>query len=80
MRNEIYPLTVILDRYNGVYSGAKYLAFNLYPDCVPCDVLGDDMDCPDFWAKKHSFPIGKGNTMQDAVDNLYNLIKEEKGE
>ena len=71
---EIYPLTVILDRYNGVYSDAKYLAFNMYPDLIPYGVMGDDMDCSDFWGEKHTFPIGKGNTAQEAIDNLYSLM------
>ena len=32
MNNEMYPLTIIKDRYNGTYSGGMYLAFNLEYD------------------------------------------------
>lgn len=34
---ELYPLTIIKDRYSGVYSGGKWLAFNLDPEEIPMD-------------------------------------------
>lgn len=39
---DIYPLTIICDRYSGTYSGGEYLAFNLDFDEIPQEVLGDD--------------------------------------
>lgn len=38
--NDIYPLTIIRDRYNDVYSGGKYLAFNLDADEIPTAIWG----------------------------------------
>ena len=29
--DELYPVTIIRDRYSGTYSGALWLAFNMYP-------------------------------------------------
>ena len=75
---DIYPLTIICDRYDGTYSGAKYLAFNLHHDCIPYGVNGDDIECFDFWREKHNFPIGKGNTLTEAAVDLWKQMKEGK--
>ena len=40
--NNIYPLTIIRDRYCGSYSGGTYVAFNLESPEVPKEVFGDD--------------------------------------
>ena len=40
--NNIYPLTIIHDRYGGSYSGGTYVAFNLEAHKVPAEVFGDD--------------------------------------
>lgn len=42
MINNIYPLTVIYDRYNGSYSGGKYVVFNLESLDIPKEIFGDD--------------------------------------
>lgn len=41
----IYPLTIIRDRYCGSYSGGTYVAFNLESPEVPKEVFGDDCSC-----------------------------------
>ena len=67
----IYPLTVVEDRYGGCYSKGIYLAFNLEAWDVPEDVNGSDVDCVCFWdddAKEYA--IGKGDTAQEAIDDL----------
>ena len=48
-QEDIYPLTVIRDRYNGTYSGASYLAFNLDSNLVPSEVHDSDVPCSYFW-------------------------------
>jgi hypothetical protein len=42
-RNEtlLYPVTVIKDRYNGVYSKGKWTAFNCHADDIPLGIDGD---------------------------------------
>lgn len=66
-----WPLTIISDRYGGVYSGAKFLAFNLYRDNIPEAIGGDDPMEMEFWDKDHGkFWIGKGETPNDAVIDL----------
>ena len=47
--NNIYPLTIIRDRYSGSYSGGTYVAFNLEAHKVPAEVFGDDRTAMRFW-------------------------------
>lgn len=69
MNNEMYPLTIIKDRYNGTYSGGMYLAFNLEYDEIPLDVSGSDMNCANFW-KYTKLIVGKGANIKQAYDDL----------
>ena len=91
-QEDIYPLTVIRDRYNGTYSGASYLAFNLDSNSVPSEVHGSDIPCSYFWAliDEGNFVegkvacdyrdvvkyVGKGTTIGDAVIDLYRKMKD----
>jgi len=76
---EIYPLTVVKDRYNGEYSDAKYLAFNLSPWDVPCDIAEDDTDTEFFWGGSgahDTYNIGKGNSPESAILDLQRILFE----
>lgn len=64
-----YPLTIIRDRYDGVYSRACWLAFPLDYDEIPEDVTGDDVVCSLFW-ETYKEPVGKGAYANDAVIDL----------
>ena len=64
----ISPLTIISNRYG---EGGEFLAFNLESWDVPRDINKDGLDFWSFWhhdAKKYI--IGKGDTPQEALDNL----------
>ena len=76
--DKIYPLTVVADRYGGCYSKGKYLAFNLFPWDVPREIEGSDVECGGFWWSKASeaYTVGKGNTVNDAVEDLKRLLDE----
>jgi len=76
MIKEIYPLTIIADRYNGTYSGGKYTAWNLAHYDIPEDIDNDDENCAWFWAD-NKIPVGKGNTPQEAIKDLEELLKGE---
>ena len=57
---DIHPLTIINDRYGGVYSGGAYLAFKLEPWDVPKGVDGSDIECATFWDEDaKEYTIGK---------------------
>ena len=91
-QEDIYPLTVIRDRYNGTYSGASYLAFNLDSNLVPSEVHDSDVPCSYFWdlIDEGNFVegkvardyrdvvkyVGKGATIEDAVVDLYHKMKD----
>ena len=91
-QEDIYPLTVIRDRYNGTYSGAAYLAFNLDSNLVPSEVHDSDVPCSYFWdlIDEGNFVegkvardyrdvvkyVGKGATIEDAVVDLYRKMKD----
>lgn len=62
---QIYPLTIVKDRYGGSYSEGWFLAFNLDPDEVPTEIHSDDMTCMDFWNDFNGI-VGKGNTPGEA--------------
>ena len=64
----ISPLTIIKNRYG---EGGEFLAFNLESWDVPKEINDDGLDFISFWhhdAKKYI--IGKGDTPQQALDNL----------
>ena len=91
-QEDIYPLTVVRDRYNGTYSGASYLAFNLDSNLVPSEVHESDVPCSYFWdlidggnfvegkvARDYRDVVkyvGKGATIEAAVVDLYHKMKD----
>ncbi len=72
----IYPLTIITDRYGGIYSGGNFIALCCYPDEVPSEIIDTDLTCKKYWDKYYNddfvFPsIGVGNTLFEAVAQLF---------
>ena len=81
----IYPLTIIIDRYSGTYSGGAFTVWNLYPETVPDAIYSDDCTCDEFWYeigddeksynyRKYHNRYGVGNTIQAAIDDLYKKL------
>jgi hypothetical protein len=74
----IYPLTVVSDRYCGVYSRAAWTAWNRDPDCVPEEIYGGDDECMIYWDEEYNHEydlVGFGDTPQNAIDDLATKIK-----
>jgi len=79
-----YPFTLIMDRYGGTYSGGKFLAMNQFYDEIDTSIGSCDSEEMIFWNEfKQGEPIGflrdkmyigKGNTPQEAINDLINLI------
>jgi hypothetical protein len=68
---DIWPLIIIKDRYGGVYSGGKYIAWNTWIQYMPKEQEWGDTECSDFWLDYDgSPPCGRGATIQEAIDNL----------
>ena len=74
MEDEIYPLTITADRYNGAYSEGKFIAWNLLTEDVPDGAEGDDVDCHSFWLN-NEIVCGKGRTVSEALADLYIKLK-----
>lgn len=71
----IYPLTVVNDRYNGTYSGGEYTAWARYPEDIPEAVFGDDISCEKCFRTTHRI-YGCGATPNEAVIDLAKRLKE----
>ena len=71
-----YLVTIILDRYNGSYSGAKFIAYPQEPYEICNEVNSDDIACLTYWNDFSSI-IGKGNTPNEAYEDLLNNMKKE---
>lgn len=76
MEKDIYPLTIIKDRYTGCYSGGEYTAWNLDFYEIPADIDDEDVECKLFW-DNNTIPVGKGETPEEAIKNLEELLKGE---
>lgn len=66
------PCVITLDRYNGVYSGGKWTAFNEWS--VPPGAEDSDMECQEFW-DSYKNPVGKGATPADAFQDLVKQLE-----
>ena len=73
-QGDIWPVTILKDRYQGTYSGTQWLAFNLEFSQLPNQILGSDPEEMWFWADGYLlYPwliIGKGRTIEEAYNNL----------
>jgi hypothetical protein len=76
-KGNIYPVTIVMDRYNGIYSNGIWLAFNLDPCDIPDEIGGDDPTEMIFWREhdETKLPIGKGATPDEAIEDLKKKIK-----
>ena len=77
MINNIYPLTVIRDRYNGSYSGGKYVAFNLESPDIPKEIFEDDSAAIKFW-KHCKIIVGVGGNPDSAIKDLIKNLRKNK--
>lgn len=83
MDNNIYPLTIVKDRYMGTYSGGDYTAWNCDADMVPTEIFDDDGTCLWFWdnirdGDRASWipKFGIGRTIEDAISDLQRRMNE----
>ena len=70
---DIFPLTIVRDRYNGSYSKAKYTAWNLSCEDVPSYINEGDMEAMDFW-NSNEIDVGLGDTIRTAVLHLQVIL------
>ena len=79
MKKYPYPLTVIMDRYSGVYSGGYFTAWNRYSQEIPSYIDGSDGAAMAFWDDYHKKEetledgyqmVGFGETSDAAIKDL----------
>ena len=73
---DIYPVTIISDRYTGVYSGGEWTAWACGADDIPEGIFDSDVECAKAWSKlkrdrkKGKIIFGVGNTPNEAMRDL----------
>ena len=72
---DIYPITITMTRYQGVYEGGAWAAFHEYPEDLPEDAFSDDITCMNWWGYFGN-TAGVGKTPDAALYDL--LAKMEK--
>ena len=72
---DIYPCTIVADRYNGSFSGAPWIAYRLSYFELPDELDAGDGECHDYWAKEDKSLIGFGQTPQEAYNDLKKKVK-----
>ena len=73
--NDLFPLTIIRDPFDGKFSGGKYLAINQnYNSISP--YINEYKDYSQTWweNESHNYIIGVGNTAEEAQQDLYNKL------
>jgi hypothetical protein len=65
-----YPVTIVLDRYGGTYSGGAWIAWPLLPEDIPGEPTGDDTAAIVFWSNPRIHSCGRGSTPNEALANL----------
>lgn len=65
---DLYPVTITLARYGGVYEPGEWLAFHLPSHALPDGWDADDATCAKFWGARHD--IGGGGTPDEAYADL----------
>jgi hypothetical protein len=73
--NDLYPCTVFLARYSGLYEGGTWVAFAMEPFEIPPDATGGDTDSAAFWDEHTTRYIGRGDTPDAAIIDLVGRIK-----
>lgn len=75
----IYPLTIVKDRFNGTYSGGKFVAWNCDISHVPKDTQSRDafFAWNDIDEYPHDYSIyGVGDTPNEACADLLEKLKD----
>lgn len=65
-----YPVTIVMDRYGGTYSGGVWIAWPLCAEDVPPEPASDDVTAMTFWGEAKEYPFGRGATPNEALADL----------
>ena len=65
-----WPLTVARSRYQGIYEGGRWVAWNCEPHDVNPDWSDDDVTCARYWGSAEANLAGRGSTPDEAILDL----------
>ncbi|WP_414167185.1 hypothetical protein ACMATS_06130 [Streptoverticillium reticulum] len=71
----MYPVTIVPARYEGLYEGGKWIAFNRHPEEIPEGAFGSDIACTHFFDHP-GIPVGVGETPHAALASLIDAVKD----
>ena len=71
------PITIVFDRYGGMYSGGSWTAWYLRENELPIGPRLEDTDCDLFWAQ-NKIPVGIGGTPDKALIDLIQKLNRAK--
>ena len=72
--DNIYPVTIIFDRYTGAYSKGVWTAWHTFEDGIPEEVGMGDSDCGNFWYEFKGI-VGRGDTPDEAYKDLIRVVQ-----
>lgn len=71
-----YPITIIKDRYSGIYRKGAWIAFFKNCNELPNEAFSDDSEAANnFWLENREV-VGIGNSPDDAYCDLYIKMRE----
>jgi len=65
-----YPITIIADRYSGIYSGGLFMCWPLDYYEIPVEPDASDVPCANFWETYDKNLVGFGDTPDEALQDL----------
>lgn len=71
----IWPCTIVKDRYSGAYSKGKWTAWNLESGDVPLEIHEDDVTVMNFFNQQDPTLYGVGDSPEESLNDLTNKLK-----
>ena len=70
---DLYPVTIVANRYGGIYEGGLFGAFPVDAIAIPFASYGIDIDCLEWWSAYGDL-VGIGNTPDSALQDLHSKL------
>lgn len=76
---ELWPVTIVMARYGGIYEVGRWLAFASHADQLPDDWDAGDVQCAKFWGDpQRQAEIGGGDSPQSAYEDLLTKLTRQR--
>ena len=73
----LHPPIILVDRYSGLYSGGRIVAYPTPANALPSAISGADHAAKAFWehVREQNWAVGIGNTRAEAIRDLRRKVK-----